>query len=221
EREVAVPVRFVVGPDGNVSLALGAYDPTQPLTIDPSIVYSTYLGGSGEDGGTSSAVDSAGNAYVSGFFGSNAFVDKLNPTGSAVLYSTILGGNANSAGYGIAVDASGNAYVTGQTYATNFPTTNPSGYQLACDRVVGPPCNGDAFVTKLNASGGLAYSSYLGGGNSDAGYGIAVDASGSAYVTGQTNSTNFPAASSLQNCDRGGGSSCLSDAFAATINPNA
>ena len=110
------------------------------------MVYSTYLGGSAEDRGFGIAVDSAGNAYVTGVHrlnqlshharrlpdglggNTNAFVTKINPTGSALVYSTFLGGNTNDGGYGIAVDSAGNAYIAGYTASTNFPTT-PGAFQ--------------------------------------------------------------------------------------------
>ena len=171
-----------------------------------ALVYSTYLGGNSEDYGTGIAVDGSGNAYVTGYttssnfptttgayqtsFGGgdgNAFVTKLNASGTALVYSTYLGGNSSDVGYGIAVDGSGNAYVTGVTGSSNFPTTTGA-YQTSLGGGYG-----NAFVTKLNASGtALVYSTYLGGNTSDYGYGIAVDGSGNAYVTGVTASSNFP-----------------------------
>jgi hypothetical protein len=190
-----------------------------------ALVYSTYLGGSGDDQGRSIAVDSSGNAYVTGgtdsanfppanplqaTFGGNsdAFVSKLNAAGSALVYSTYLGGSSSDYGSAIAVDASGNAYVTGYTWSTNFPTAGAlqpghgGGYS-------------DAFVAKLNAAGSaLVYSTYLGGSDIDHGYGIAVDAAGSAYVTGNTWSTNFPTADALQPAHGGG----WYDAFVAKLN---
>jgi len=172
-----------------------------------ALVYSTYLGGSNFEGGVGIAVDVAGNAYVTGFTGStnfpttagavqptfgafrNAFVTKLNPTGSALVYSTYLGGSSNANGdaaEGIAVDAAGNAYVTGEADSTDFPTT-PGAFQPTFGG------NADAFVTKLNATGSaLVYSTFLGGSGNDQGLGIAVDASGIAYVTGFANSADFP-----------------------------
>jgi hypothetical protein len=155
-------------------------------------------------------VDSAGHAYVTGStnstnfptknalqpaYGGNgdAFVAKLDPTGSALIYSTYLGGSGGDAGYGIAVDSAGSTYVTGITYSTDFPTKNP--LQPAYGG------NGDAFVSKINPTGSaLVYSTYLGGGgnedrdfyvNANAG-GIAVDSAGDAYVTGKTGSVDFP-----------------------------
>jgi len=168
-------------------------------------------------------VDSSGDAYVTGYTnstdfptmnplqpanagGDDAFVAQLNPSGSALVYSTYLGGTNDDLGYGIAVDSSGNAYVTGQTGSTNFPTMNPL-----------QPANAggaDAFVAQLNPSGSaLVYSTYLGGSDVDLGYGIAVDSSGNAYVTGLTGSTNFPTMNPLQPTYGGG-----DDAFVAKIN---
>jgi hypothetical protein len=183
-----------------------------------ALVYSTYLGGSSFDQGGGIAVDSAGNAYVTGQTGSanfpvtpgafqttglGGFVAKLNPTGSALVYSTYLDGSGPSA---IAVDSSGNAYVTGDAGSNDFPLMNPL-----------QPYGGggyDAFVTKFNASGSaLIYSTYLGGSELDFGYGIAVDSAGNPYVTGFTTSTNFPTRNPLQPT-YGGGSY---DAFVTKI----
>ncbi len=172
-----------------------------------ALVYSTYLGGSGNilyggDSGAGIAVDSSGSAYVTGGTSSinfptqspyqaalrgprNAFVTKLTPAGNELAYSTYLGGGANDSGAGIAVDGSGSAYVTGSTSANNFPTQSP--YQATLHGVP------NAFVTKFAAAGNaLSYSTYLGGSNGDSGRGIAVDGAGSAYVTGDTASSNFP-----------------------------
>ena len=200
------------------------YDKTRPLIIDPVLVYSTYLGGSGMDGGRGIAVDSSGNVYVTGVtwstnfptqnayqgtYGGNgdAFVTKLNPSGSLV-YSTYLGGSDWDEGYGIAVDSSGNAYVAGWTKSTGFPTQN------AFQRTFGGGIL-DAFVTKLNPSGSLVYSTYLGGSRADWGNGIAVDSSGNACVTGVTGSTNFPTQNAFQRTFGGNG-----DAFVTQLNPS-
>lgn len=118
----------------------------------------------------------------------DALITKLHSSGSSLVYSTYLGGAGNDHGYGIAVDASGNAYLTGFTGSSNFPITSGA-YQTT----YGGGGSQDAFVTKLNAAGSsLLSSTYLGGTGSDLGYGIAVDASGNAYVTGQTECTHFP-----------------------------
>lgn len=178
-------------------------------------VYSTFLGGAGGDVGMGIAVDSSGNAYVTGqnqgggFPTVNAFQDvngggaaltdafvaKLNDTGTALVYSTYLGGSgdenrfegmgSNPSG-GIAVDPLGNAYVTGMTEgSTNFPTANAAQPVYAGGEA-------DAFVTKLNATGALVYSTFLGGSGFDAGFAIAADSAGTAYVTGETRSDDFP-----------------------------
>jgi len=179
-----------------------------------ALVYSTYLGGSfgSFDGGSAIALDSAGNAYVTGSTSSNdfpttpgafqttlrgrsnAFVTKLNPTGSALLYSTYLGGSGFDVGSAIALDSAGNAYVTGSTSSNDFPTTAG-----VFQSILRGPAN--AFVTKLNATGtALVYSTYLGGSGTvlpgiatgDQGSAIALDAAGDAYVTGSTTSADFP-----------------------------
>jgi len=170
-----------------------------------SLIYSTYLGGGLEDEGHAIAVDGSGNAYVTGFTSSSnfptlnpyqtyqggyyydVFVTKLNSSGNSLIYSTYLGGGNDDEGYGIAVDGGGNAYAMGYTYSSDFPTLSP--YQT----YQGPSGYSDAFVTKLSSSGNsLMYSTYLSGGGGDYGRGIAVDGSGNAYVTGYTQSSNFP-----------------------------
>jgi hypothetical protein len=186
---------------------VAAYDPSRPLIIDPVLVYSTYLGGDHADHGSAIAVDSAGNAYVTGRTDStnfpstagafqttfvpheggstpslDVFVTKLNPTGSELVYSTYLGSPGADEGNSIAVDTAGNAYIAGDTNSSDFPTTTGA-FQLS----------GWAFVTKLNSAGSaLLYSTYVGGSNFDRVRTIAVDATGSAYVTGTTESTDFP-----------------------------
>jgi Beta-propeller repeat len=175
------------------------------------ILYSTFIGGSGDDVGYGIAVDSVGNAYITGDTSSNnfpvekplqktpgglfdAFVVKLSSDGSKLLYSTYIGGRQGDRGDAIAVDASGNAYVTGYTYSTDFPVVNPIQNAFTDGNV-------HCFVSKVNASGSaLVYSTYLGGGDDrpDQATGIAVDSGGNAYVTGYTNSAKFPSVNSIQ-----------------------
>ncbi len=197
----------------------------------PTLVYCGYIGGNDEDQGNGIAVDSSGNAYVTGYtystqatfpvtvgpdltFNSpglsDAFVAKVNAAGTALVYCGYIGGSDDDFGNAIAVDSSGNAYVTGQTYSTEatFPET------------VGPDLtsNGlsDAFVAKVNAAGtALVYCGYIGGSNDDQGNGIAVDGSGNAYVTGFTASTQatFPVTVGPDLTSNG-----LDDAFVAKVN---
>ncbi|HLY61685.1 MAG TPA: SBBP repeat-containing protein [Terriglobia bacterium] len=194
--------------------------------------YSTYLGGQGEDHGAAVAVDSSGNAYVTGYTISNnfptkfplqislaggtcgttpcfdAFVTKLNPAGSALVYSTYMGGTGGDYGYGIALDSAGDAYVSGLTTSTNFPVTS------GAFQTVGGGVSYDAFVFKLNPTGSaLDYSTYLGGLGSDVAYAIAVDPYGSAYVAGYSYGQGFPVASPLQSSGV-----FLDDAFITKIN---
>jgi hypothetical protein len=212
-----------------IRFTLGNFDPALPLTIDPLLVYSTYLGGSAQDIGQAIAVDRGGNIYVTGqtdslnyptnraVRGTNAgnaevFVTRLNTNATAVLYSTYLGGSGADIGYGIAVDSNGNAYVAGYTESPNFPTQN--GAQTSLKGA------SDAFIFKLSTNGtSLAYSSYFGGLGVESAYGIAVDASGNASICGETSSSlknQFPTMPTFQGAF--GGSSGGSDAFVARFN---
>ncbi len=205
-----IPCRYVILDGTKFGFVLdNDYDRSQPLYIDPELVYSTYLGGSptdggyGDDYGYAIAVDSSGNAYVTGMTSSfdfpttpggydttyngawDSFVTKLSASGSSLVYSTYLGGSSGDAGYGVTANAEGCAYVTGATYSSDFPTANP--YQGSLDG------GADAFVTKLSASGSsLIFSTYLGGSGGEWGNAIAVDSSGNAYVTGATGFSDFP-----------------------------
>ena len=217
----------------------GSYDAfvTKINAAGTALVYSTYLGGSGTDVAHGIAVDAGGNAYVtgstdtpgSGFPGTassliepinssgNAFVTKLNPAGTALVYSTYLGSSAFADGRGIAVDATGSAYVTGYTTGSGFSGTAGSLIQSTFGGG-----GSDAFVTKLNPAGtALVYSTYLGGSGSDRGTGIAVDAAGSAYVTGftKTPGSGFPgtAGSLIQSTFDGGSLGQSLDGFVAKI----
>ncbi|CAM3230149.1 SBBP repeat-containing protein [Paenibacillus lupini] len=227
---VPVESRFIL-PEGQEACVYGfevdSYDPNYELVIDPVLTYSTFLGGSDTDAGFSIATDQFGNAYVTGqtvsfdfpitpgafepFIdgSSTVFVSKLNAFGNVLEYSTFLGGSSADQGNGIAVDDFGHAYVTGQTLSPNFPTT-PGAIQ---------PFNGgnqDVFVTKLSPDGSsLVYSTFLGGQGEDIGFDIAVDGMGNAYVTGTTNSFDFPITPGALQSGLAGN---LEDAFVAKIN---
>jgi uncharacterized protein (TIGR03437 family) len=199
-----------------------------------AFAWSTYLGGTGDDQGYAIALDSAGNACVTGVtdsvnflkvqarqpdFGgvTDAFVTKFNATGAALLYSSYLGGAGVEFGTGVAVDANNNIYVTGVTDSLNFPTVQPLQTNFGGGAA-------DVFVTKLNSDfAAYGYSTYLGGSADDRialpGNAIAVDQNGSVYLTGFTRSANFPVANALQPAFAGGSSDGPSDAFVTKLNP--
>lgn len=201
---------YVLRGSRRVAFKVGGYNKTAPLIIDPVLTYSSFLEGTSGESFGGIAVDSAGSAYIAGGTNSadfpttagayqttylnttQAFVAKFTPSGSTLVYSTYLGGSNGTGANGIVVDSSGDAYVTGLTGAADYPVT-PGAYQT----VLGDSFS--AFVTKLDPAGSsLLYSTYLGAsspsttGNGDSANGIAVDASGSAYVTGSTGDPTFP-----------------------------
>jgi len=223
-----VESRFIERPAG-WSIALGPYDPSQLLVIDP-LVYSTYIGGSVADVGYGIAVDGSGHAYITGstnstnydvtpgaFQSSNGggyevFVTKLNPMGTGLVYSTYIGGNSTEEGRAIAVDASGHAYVAGYTFSTDYDVTS-SAFQTS------PGGDQEVFVTKLNPAGtGLVYSTYIGGSGREAAYGITVDANGHAYVTGNTRSNDYDVTPNAFQAANGGPSG-TADVFVTKLNP--
>lgn len=239
------PWSITVDSEGNAYVAGGTESPEFPVTegafhTTPSsygsafvtklsadgstLVYSTFLGGSGRSEVGGIAVDSAGNAYVSGATDSSdfptlnafqgqkggeacassdwtcydAFVSKLNSTGSALLYSTYLGGSVYDSAYAVTLDQSGNVYVAGGTTSEDFPLLNPiqQTFHSNCEIIdYGDTCE-DGFVAKINPSASgeasLLYSTYLGGNGTDWLGSIAVDSSGNAYISGSTYSTDFP-----------------------------
>jgi len=222
-----IPGGYVLKGKNRFGFQVGPYDHNKPLVIDPVLVFSTYLGGLGADVAAAVTTDFEGNAYVVGTTdslnfptsvgayqatrsaGKDVFVTKLKPNGTGVVYSTYIGGSLDDYGYKIAVDGAGNAYVTGTTTSTNFPTT-PGALQTV---------NGggtDAFVVKLNPTGSARlYSTYLGGNGNEEGFGIAVNSSGNAFVTGVTGSANFPVTSGAMQTAFGGST----DAFVTKLNP--
>ena len=197
-----------------VGLDIGPYDHGKALVIDPILSYSTFLGGNGVDDARSIAVDSTGSIYITGSttstnftaFGAiqpgpgnqdptadtkDAFVMKLNASGTALVYATYLGGADDDVSNKIAVDAAGDAIIAGWTASLSFPTT-AGAISRVCGVRTGGSCL-DAFVAELNPAGSaLVYSTYLGGSGDDQARGLAVDSAGNAYITGTTASTNFP-----------------------------
>jgi hypothetical protein len=190
-----------------------------------SLEYSTLLGGSESDFGTSVTLDSSGCAYVAGYTWSSdfpttmgafdtsynggnydAFITKLNPSGSALKYSTFLGGSDWDCIFDIKVDSSGYACVTGKTTSYDFPATSDA-FDTTYNGYNDANYGGDAFVARLNSSGArLEYSTFLGGIGSDEGHGIALNSSGYAYIVGYTWSANFPVTAGAfdetnNNCD--------------------
>ncbi len=231
-REVAV--HYQIGAGNQVGFKVGRYDRRQELVIDPVLSYSTYLGGNGGDIGYGIAVDSSGDAYVVGTTNSSnfptttgvqsasysgngdVFVAKINPSGNPsstsstpqLVYSTYIGGSGADSGAAIAVNAGGDAFITGSTSSSDFPTTS-SAFQSTYGG------SGDAFVAQLASTGAsLVYSSYLGGSGADAGYGIAIDSSSDAYVTGSTQSPDLKTTLNALQPNNAG----ASDAFVAEVN---
>jgi Bacterial Ig-like domain (group 3)/Beta-propeller repeat/Abnormal spindle-like microcephaly-assoc'd, ASPM-SPD-2-Hydin len=222
ETKKPVDGAYVLASNNKIGFKLGSYDRSQPLVIDPVLSYSTFWGATASVQGIT--VDASGNIFFTGNTGpsgfpvtnpyqavsagqTDAFVTKLTSGGTAAAYSTYLGGSAYDSATAIAVDSTGDAYVVGTTASTNFPVLNAIQSSNAGGN--------DAFVTKLDPSGSvLVYSTYLGGSFTDGANGVAVDSTGSAYVTGYTSSNNFPTANALQPVSASG-----YDAFVAKIAP--
>jgi hypothetical protein len=216
-----------------IGFAVAPYDHSRPLTIDPILDYSTYLGGSDDDTGIAVAVDDSGNAYVAGttvsldfpstpnavfpthapcsLYCADAFVAKLDTEGKGLEYATYLGGSQDDNSTAIAIDASGNAYVTGTTTSTDFPTTGN-----AMQRSCGGTCDAtDAFVTKLNPDGSaLLYSTYLGGTYAEYPTSIAVRGT-NAYIGGFSQSSDFPVTPGVYQPNEQG----LGSSFVVEFNP--
>ncbi len=205
----------------------GGYD-AYVLKLSPtgnSILFSTYVGGTGDDFGNAIAVDSLGYVYAIGDTNStnlttvnalqsfnaggfDAFLAKLTPSGTNIVFSTYAGGNGDDSGSRIALDGSGNIYAVGYTNSTNFPLITNA---VQPNKAAGY----DAFIAKLNTNGTtIFYSTFLGGNSSDAGYDIAIDSAGSAYIIGETSSTDFPLNQPLQSSNGG-----ARDVFVTKLSP--
>jgi len=212
------------------------YDTKYPLIIDPVLAYSSYLGGTGADVGSDIAVDASGNAYIVGSTyspdfptgpgvdptyngGWDAFITKVNSSGTALVYSSYIGGsgsggsgNGDDYGQSIAIDTAGNAYITGRTQSYNFPVVSWIQQYKASFMT-------DVFVTKINAAGSaILFSTFLGGTQYEASEGIALDSAGNIYITGYTGSSGsapngYPTTSGAFKTSNAGGR----DAFVTKI----
>jgi Beta-propeller repeat len=195
-KRAPVSAHFVAKGD-TFGFALGAYNPHLPLTIDPTLHYSTFLGGNSTDYGTAIAVGADGSVVVTGqtystnFPGASGtlagttdlFVSKLNAQGTALLYTTLIGGGDDEESHGLALDTLGNAWVTGKTESEDFPANALNFLYRG---------NGDTFVAKLDGTGALLRSGYLGLSVHDMGYAVAVDAQGNGYIAGEAAATYGP-----------------------------
>jgi PKD repeat protein len=192
-RRVPVPVTYAIAGDGSVGFALGSYDSTAPLTIDPAIVYETTIGG-GATSGYDITVDASGNAYViARVYDTNndLVVAKLSADGT-LQYTTYLRGSKGDFGGGITLDGSGGVYIAGSTDSADFPILNAM--QSAKNGVTR-----DAFIAKLAAQdGSLLFSTYFGGSRSDEIHDIALNNAGEIYLVGYTESTDFPTLNPIQ-----------------------
>jgi len=238
-----VSCSYLLGPNATVSFKLGEYNASLPLIIDPVMRYSLYFGGDGRDQGNAIAVDDNGYAYFIGtswsdhlkyfknqeakkaeisaqglapgsvqpYFGGgekDAFVVKIDPDGTNLEYITYIGGSGTDEGTGLVIDKDGYAYVTGGTSSTDFPVKNA--YRSANAGKY------DAWMAKIGPTGDeLVFSTYFGGEADDFGYGIAIDDKKNVFVTGQTQSWNFPVVNRYQLSPYGG----LSDAFITKFVP--
>jgi hypothetical protein len=198
---------YVMQDSTHVGFQLAPRDASKTTVIDPVLVYSTYLGGSGDDQPTGIAVDSSGSVYVAGYTDSadfplatlgslpasstHVFVAKFDVTGSNLVYADYLGGSNQDYGYALALDSANEVYVTGSTASSDFPMVNA--YQSTY------PGSFNAFLTRISADGSsLLYSTYFGGNGSDIPASVAIDSSSDALIAGNTSSTNLPVSSAYQ-----------------------
>ena len=244
-RRVPVASRYVLSGGGRVTFALGDYDRSRPLVIDPVLTFSTYFGGVDNESAVAMAVDAAGNQYLAGntdgdakFTSSNlsrtfnggdsdAFVLKMRPDGNVIDRGTLIGGNGADEALAIAVDAAGSVYLAGTTdSATNqsagIANTLPHGTKPGYDT----DANGglDAFVVKINATfTAVDYSTFLGGSGTDAAHGIAVAGNGRVWVSGMTSSAawHFPSSATWAYDTSFGGGTLPYDGFLVKLDTTA
>jgi len=218
----AVQVRYLLDGRGRLRFDVPDADPAQPLNIDPVFDFSTYIGGAQIDSLNAMALGTDGSIYVAGqtasssLFGTSTgvragsgkvLVLRLAPGGVSIVYAAVFGGSYSDQGMGIAVDAAGAAYVTGYTDSPDFPVTSGA-FQTAAQ-------DWNAFAAKLDASGGLSYSTLLGGSGPDRGAAVTVDGSGRAVVTGQTSSADYPVTAQAYQRLYGGTQDCFVTMLAA------
>ena len=227
DQQHEVPVRYRIH-GKKVSFALGKYNRLQKLLIDPVLSYSTYLGGTGGDTAYSVVLDSSGDAYVTGVTAStnfpstssayqtaydgdgDVFITEFNPAGNGLIFSTFLGGTGDDTPAQILLSSFGNLFIVGSTTSNNFPTTSGVFQPIYAG-------NQDAFLTEIKPDGSaLVYSTYIGGTGADFGTAVAIDSAGNAYVTGSTQSTDFPTLNPIQPGNVG-----YYDAFVTELSPTA
>ena len=196
--------QYLITPEQTITFQLGDYDPNYSLIIDPILVYSSYLGGTGTDAALDIKVNTSGEAYITGYTssldfpvtagafdslldgGQDIFVSKLNTAGTVLLFTTYIGGTATEAGRTLDIDSAGNIYISGETGSLDFPTS-AGAFATTKGALT------DGFVIKLDSSGSnLLYGTYLGGNDGDTIFDLKVDSSGSVHVVGETQSSNFP-----------------------------
>jgi len=224
---IAVPSRYRKNPDGSYGFVLGNYDRNRDLVIDPVLTFSLYLSGSNQDVAQTIGLDRIGFLYVAGTTystdfpnssafqttqggGTDIFVTKIDPNAKAghqIVFSTYIGGSANETLGGMAVGPNGDVYLTGTTLSADFPTVNPA--QTALDGT------SDAFVVWINSTRKLGYATYLGGALDETGLGITFNSKEEIFVTGGTESTDFPTVNALQTASGG-----RQDIFVAAYKPS-
>jgi hypothetical protein len=213
-----VACRYVLRGETTFGFEANEWDPDLALTVDPGLVFSSYLGGSSDGVAHALGLDASGAVTVGGWTeftafpttagafsttfnggGRDAFATRFDPSGSTLVYSTYIGGSHLDYLYALAVDANGATTVTGYTYSPDFPTTG-AGFQTTSNG------GAEVFVTRIDQAGsGLIYSTYLGGSGYDDAHAVAVDANGSATITGTTNSTDFPTTGGAFDATHNGG----------------
>ncbi|MGA9509712.1 MAG: choice-of-anchor D domain-containing protein [Candidatus Sulfotelmatobacter sp.] len=206
-KRTSISGSYVINDSTHIGFQVARHNQSEPLVIDPVLVYSTYLGGGGDDQPSGIAVDSTGNLYITGFTDStdfplatigslpagntHVFVAKLDASGSNLVYADYIGGNSQDYGYALVLDKYNNVYVTGSTASSDFPTVNA--YQATY------PGSFNGFLSKISGDGSsLLYSTYFGGNGSDLPASMGIDSLGSVLIAGNTSSTNFPVANAYQ-----------------------